>query len=95
MSTYSKVIAQTDRQTHTQTDTHTDRHTHTKKTLPLPHTREVIKIIPTIGDQWLKLVLVDFKTSRLPDIRVLRSSPRYGLPVQGTMYQSEASLSKT
>ena len=32
MSTPSKVIAQTDRQTHT--------HTHTTKTLPLPHTRE-------------------------------------------------------
>ena len=39
MSTGSKVIARTDRQT----DRHTHTHTHTTKTLPLPHTREVIK----------------------------------------------------
>ena len=38
MSTHSKVIAQTDRQTDRQTHTHT--HTHTTKTLPLPHTRD-------------------------------------------------------
>ena len=58
MSAHSKVIAQTDRQTHTntqtdrqthththrQTDRQTDTHTHTDmtKTLPLPHAREVI-----------------------------------------------------
>ena len=39
MSTASKGIVQTDRQTHTQTETHTD----TMKTVPLPHTQEVIK----------------------------------------------------
>ena len=38
MSTHSKVIARTDRQTDS---THTDRHTDTTKTLPLPHTRKV------------------------------------------------------
>ena len=37
MSTASKVIARTDRQT--------DRHTHTMKILPLPHTREVMRIV--------------------------------------------------
>ena len=42
MSTGSKVIAQTGRQTHRQTHTQTDTHTDTMKTLPLPHTREVI-----------------------------------------------------
>ena len=46
MSNASKVIAQTDRQTHTQTHTHTD----TTKTLPLPHTREV-KILIEMGRQ--------------------------------------------
>ena len=41
MSTPSKVIDQTDR--NRQIDRHTDMHTHTDtKTLPLPHTREVI-----------------------------------------------------
>ena len=39
MSTHSKVIAQTERQTDRQTHTHT--HADTTKTLPLPHTREV------------------------------------------------------
>ena len=38
MSTHSTVIARTD----THTDTQTDGHTDTTKTLPLPHTREVI-----------------------------------------------------
>ena len=38
MSTGSKVIARTDTQTHTQTHRDTD----TTKTLPLPHTREVM-----------------------------------------------------
>ena len=46
MSTYSKVVARTDRQTHTHTDIHTDRQTHTHtdmtKTLPQPHMQEVI-----------------------------------------------------
>ena len=37
MSSGSKVIAQTDTQTHR----HTDKHTDMTKTLPLPHTREV------------------------------------------------------
>ena len=50
MSTGSKVIAQTDRQTDKQTtdrqrdrqrQTHTHTHTHTTKTLPLSHTQEV------------------------------------------------------
>ena len=45
MSTHSKVIVQTDRQTHTHTHTDTDRYTDTTKTLLLPHTREVINTI--------------------------------------------------
>ena len=36
---------QTDRQTNRETDRHTHIHTHTTKTLPLPHTREVIILI--------------------------------------------------
>ena len=39
MSTFSNVIAQTDRQT----DTNTDRQTDTMKTLPLLHMWEVTK----------------------------------------------------
>ena len=39
-STHSKGIARTDRQTHTHT------HTDMTKTLPLPHTWEVMKCVP-------------------------------------------------
>ena len=42
MSNASKVIAQTHTHTHRQTGRHTDGHTDTTKTLPLPHTQEVI-----------------------------------------------------
>ena len=35
-------MAQTDTHMHRQTDRYTDRHTHMMKTLPLPHTWEVI-----------------------------------------------------
>ena len=44
MSTGSKVIARTDNHTDRQTDKQTDTraHTDTMKTLPLPHTWEVI-----------------------------------------------------
>ena len=56
MTTASKVIARTDTHTQTdtyknrQTDTHTHRHTDTTKTLPLPHTREVINIAKKCKD---------------------------------------------
>ena len=55
---------QTDRHTHTQT--HTDRHTHTDmtKTLPLPHTREVIIICAKLPDtKSLHLHLVPLQIS--------------------------------
>ena len=42
MSTPSKVIARTDTHTDGQTDRWTDTLTDNMKTLPLPHTREVI-----------------------------------------------------
>ena len=53
MSTGSKVIAQTNTHTRgqTHTDKHTDRHTDTMKTLPLPHTREVMTVF-TLLQRW-------------------------------------------
>ena len=43
ISTYSKVIAQTDTQTQTDRQTNRQTHTHVTKTLPLPHTRQVTR----------------------------------------------------